>query len=376
MMNPIAPLTNEEIELLRDEQAFMPVLPTYKEVVAQPEILARTLANLQPKVLELAILLAQRNCNRILIMGSGDSYFAAAAARLAFEKYADIQVEAFQAFEYATYGAAAVDERTAIFVISSSGRPTTTWDALDRGLKTQALVIGITDTPYPGNPFAERPPFVLVPGATKAGWPTQTTTTTLAVLLSLAVSLGLKNGNLDVDEAEYLLNELRQIPEKAVVTLQENMTVSRELARLLHQKHYFTLIGGGPNLAVANIGNALLAEGSQKAGIVYEVEEFNHSLRACTILSEDPVFLIAPNGLCLRRLEETIPSLKQQNALIITIVDGEDSIVAENANYLLRVPKTLEEFSPLLTLLPLHLLSLYIAIECIKSGYQRPENPV
>ena len=362
-MNLIAPLTNEEIELLRDEQAFMPVLPTFNEVIAQPEVLARTLLNLKPEILELANLLAQRNCNRILIMGSGDSYFAAAAACFAFEKYADIQVEALQAFEYAVYGAAAVDERTAIFVISSSGRPTTTWDALDRALKTQALVVGITDTPYTGNPFAERPPFVLIPGATKVGWPTQTTTTTLAVLLTLAVSLGLKNGKLDVDEAEYLFNELRQIPEKATVTLQENMNVARQLASLLHQKHYFTLISGGPNLAVANIGNALLAEGSQKAGVVYEVEEFNHSLRACTIQTGEPVLLVAPDGFCLRRLEETIPPLKQRNALIMAIVDREDSIVAENANFLLRVPKTVEAFSPLLTLLPLHLLSLFIAID-------------
>jgi glucosamine--fructose-6-phosphate aminotransferase (isomerizing) len=75
-------------------------------------------------------------------------------------------------------------------------------------------------------------------------------------------------------------------------------------------------------------------------------------------------------------MEETIPPLRQRGALIIAIVDGEDNMVAENANYLLSVPKTLEAFSPLLTLLPLHLLSVFIAVECIKNGYQRPENSI
>src|SRR5439155_2955199 len=144
----------------------------------------------------LAGVLAKRDTREIVLLGSGDSWFAGLACRLAFETYAGLPAEAIQAYEYAAYGRPAFDGRTVAIVISSSGRPTTTWDTLDRALSTPAYILGITDKPYPGNPFQEKSHAALLPGAAKIGWPTQTTTATIALLIDLAIELGRARGHL------------------------------------------------------------------------------------------------------------------------------------------------------------------------------------
>ena len=117
---------------LADETALMPIEATRAEVYAQPKVVARVLQELQEQILELAQTLARRQVNLVLASGSGDSWFAAQAVRLAWDRYAGLPFEALQAYEYAAYGRPGVDDRTLHLVISSSGRPTTTWDALDQ----------------------------------------------------------------------------------------------------------------------------------------------------------------------------------------------------------------------------------------------------
>ena len=161
---------------MSDDQSMMPIAATRAEVAAQPEVIARVLAEQSTTIRELAQQLAARDTRRIALLGSGDSWFAGMACRLAFATYSGLPAEAIQAYEYASYGDPSFDAATAAIVISSSGRPTTTWDALDRALRTAAYVIGITDKPYAGNPFHEKVHTALVPGAAKVGWPAQTTT--------------------------------------------------------------------------------------------------------------------------------------------------------------------------------------------------------
>ena len=119
------------------------------------------LKDLKPQIAQIAQTLADRGVNQVLASGSGDSWFAGQAVRLAWERYAGVVFEPMQAYEYAAYGQPGIDKHTAHFVISSSGRPTTTWDALDRALDTPAYVIGVTDNPSPDNPFVTKLRYLL-----------------------------------------------------------------------------------------------------------------------------------------------------------------------------------------------------------------------
>jgi glucosamine--fructose-6-phosphate aminotransferase (isomerizing) len=354
---------------------MMPISATRREVAAQPEVVARVLAGQSAAVRDLAAVLVERDTREIVLLGSGDSWFAGLACRLAFEIYAGLPTEAIQAYEYAAYGRPAFDSRTAAIVISSSGRPTTTWDALDRALATPAYVVGITDRPYPGNPFHEKSHTALAPGASKVGWPAQTTTATIALLIDLAIELGRARGHLADGEADQLAARLRSLPGAMRAVLDQSGPPAEPLARDLlagGARRIYTFVGSGPSLGAAYVGMALLAEGPQEVGIAIAAEEFHHGLHIATIARDDVVVLIAPSGAASRRCLDTARSARAWGARLLAIVDEQDSAIRELANATFALPAAPEPMTPLLTLLPLHQLSIQLAEQKVAAGYRRP----
>jgi glucosamine--fructose-6-phosphate aminotransferase (isomerizing) len=354
---------------------MMPIAATRQEVAAQPEVVARVLGEQSAGVRDLAATLAARDAREIVLLGSGDSWFAGLACRLAFETYAGLPAEAIQAYEYAAYGRPAFDSRTVAIVTSSSGRPTTTWDALERALATPAYVVGITDKPYAGNPFLEKSHTALVPGASKIGWPAQTTTATMALLIDLAIELGRARNNLSEMEADQLSAQLRALPSAMQKVLDRS---DAQAARQAHDllaggaRRIYTFVGAGPSLGIAYTGMALMAEGPQEAGLAIAVEEFHHGLHIATIARDDVVVLIAPTGPASSRCLDTARSVRTWNARLLAIVDEQDSAIGPLADAVFMIPAAPEPMTPLLTLLPLHQLSIHLADQKVAAGYTRP----
>lgn len=361
---------------MSDEESMMPISATQREVAAQPEVVARVLAAQAAPIHALAEVLAKRQTRALALIGSGDSWFAGMACRLAFEQYAGLPAEALQAYEYAAFGHPAFDAQTAAIVISSSGRPTTTWDALDRALATPAYVIGITDKPYAGNPFSEKPHTVLVPGAEKVGWPAQTTTATIAVLIALAIELGRARGHLSNDEADQRLAELRAIPQAMGTALERSSAPAQRLAAELLDgpRRIYTFVGSGPGVGVAYTGMALLAEGPQEVGIAMAAEEFHHGLHIATIAKDDVVIVIAPTSAGNKRLLDTARSVRTWGSRLIAVVDDSGAAILELADGAFVLPNAPEPMTPLLTLMPLHQLSIQLAAAKVAAGYQRPQS--
>ncbi|MFL5806037.1 MAG: SIS domain-containing protein [Roseiflexaceae bacterium] len=360
---------------MSDEQAMMPIAATRREVAAQPEVVARALVEQGAAVRTLAAALAERDTREIVLLGSGDSWFAGLACRLAFETYAGMPAEAIQAYEYAAYGRPAFDHQTAAVVISSSGRPTTTWDALDRVLATPVYIVGVTDNAYTGNPFRERSHSALVPGAAKIGWPAQTTTATIALLIDLAIELGRARGHLPDDEASRLSAQLRALPSAMRAILDQSGPLAEQLARDLLAggiRRVYTFVGAGPSLGVASVGMALMAEGPQETGLAIAVEEFHHGLHIATVAKEDVVVLIAPSGSASRRCLDTARSARAWGSKLLAIVDQHDSAIGPLADAVFVLPAAPEPMTPLLTLLPLHQLSIQLAEQKVAAGHRRP----
>ena len=355
-----------------EEKALMPTADTIREVSEEPEVVARVLSEQHSKVCEVARTLAARNVRQLFIAGNGDSYFGAQTVRMAFESYTGLPMEVFQAYEYATYGRPGIDESSCMIAISSSGRKSTARDALDRVLSTEAYVIGITDKQKTRNPFIEKPHFAIVPGATKIGWPTQTTVATIAVLIDLAIELGRARGQINSVRADTLLRKLTSIPEKMKKVLDESENHAEKLAQRLYERPIFTFIGSGPGLGVANLGAALFAEGPQRAGVVLPVEEFHHALMFSILSAEDPVILISPNGAAVVRYIDTARSVKRWGSYLISIVDEYDQAIRKLSNGVFTLPPVPEPMSALLTLMPLHQLSIKLALRRAASGHQRP----
>jgi glucosamine--fructose-6-phosphate aminotransferase (isomerizing) len=356
---------------------MMPIAATRREVAAQPDVIARVLVEQSTAIRDLAQRLAARDTDRIVVLGSGDSWFAGMACRLAFETYSGLATEALQAYEYAAYGHPSFDQRTAVIAISSSGRPTTTWDALDRALATPAYVIGITDNPADGNPFHQKVHRALIPGAAKIGWPAQTTTATIAVLLHLAIELGRARGHLAQNAADEHTAQLWALPKQMRAVLAQSEPWAEQLARRLLSsgvRRNYTFVGAGPSLGVAYTGMALLAEGPQEVGIAIAVEEFHHGLHIATVAPEDVVVVIAPTGSASHRCLDTAKSVHAWGAQLVAIVDTQDGAIRNLAGASLELPGAPEPMTPLLTLLPLHRLSIQLAEQKVASGHQRPKS--
>jgi glucosamine 6-phosphate synthetase-like amidotransferase/phosphosugar isomerase protein len=360
--------------MMSDEQAMMPIAATRQEVATQPQSVMRVLEERREEVQALAKTLAERDTAQVLASGSGDSWFAAQAVRQAWEQMAGLPCEAHQAYEYAAYGRLDEGARTAHFVISSSGRPTTTWDALDRALATEAYVVGVTDNDAPDNPFVSRPHAALVPGAVKVGWPTQTTTATMAILIDLAIATGEARGHLSRDEGAHLARTLRTTVRQMGAVQAASAGWTERLARTLGGQRLLTLVGGGPSYAVCQMGSALLAEGPQEVGLAIPVEEFHHALRVATLHEGETVILVAPAGQSAERCRDTVRVVRQWGARLIALLTSEHEDWLDEGGDGLLLPVVPEPFSPLLTVLPLQLLSIALASNKVEGGYQRPRS--
>jgi len=138
----------------------------------------------------------------------------------------------------------------------------------------------------------------------------------------------------------------------------------------LHRIH--TIIGSGPNYGVAHAASALLAEGPQFTGHPMPAEEYHHALRGRTILKGDPVLLIAPSGQGYPRVVEASSDLKELGAYMLAVVDEGEQSITSLVDNCIHVPSVDEPMSPLLTLPPVQMYSLYLASERIATGYRRP----
>jgi glucosamine--fructose-6-phosphate aminotransferase (isomerizing) len=354
---------------------MMPIANTREEVAAQPRVIARVLRELAPQIEALAQQMTEREINQVLASGSGDSWFAAQAVRYAWETYAGVPFEPLQAYEYAAYGRLGDDEKTAHFIISSSGRPTTTWDALDLALASGALVVGITDNPAESNPFVAKPPIALIPKGSKVGWPAQTTSATIATLISLAIAFGKARGHLSKDEATQLNEQLNAIPEQMTAVLEQSTRWAEAFVATLDDKRYlYTFVGGGPSFAMAQNGSALLAAGPQEAGMALTVEEFHHALRIGVVQPEDVVVLIAPQSVVESRCRDTARVVRAWGSRLLVIATPETADLLEADTDGIVLPVVADAMSPLLTLLPLHALSIALATQKVATGYQRPKS--
>ncbi|MCP4421611.1 MAG: hypothetical protein GY805_33785, partial [Chloroflexi bacterium] len=280
-----------------------------------------------------------------------------------------------QAYEYAAYGRLGINEQTAHFVISSSGRPTTTWDALDLALASGAFVIGVTDNPDKSNPFVAKPPVALIPRGSKVGWPAQTTTATIAVLIDLAIAFGQARSHISQDEAAQLRAQLQMIPDQITAVLAQGRQWAESVAAsTTKQPCYYTFVGGGPSFAVAQNGSALLAAGPQEPGMPLTVEEFHHALRIGVIRKEDAVILIAPQSEVANRCRDTARVVRSWGSRLFVIATPETADLLESTADGVVLPNVADAMSPLLTIPPLQILSIALAEQKVATGYQRPKS--
>ena len=161
---------------------------TYEELVGQPDKIRETLSREKEAVKKAAGLLGQKEIRQIYMVGCGDSVAALRGVRFFLESLLGIPCKEEDALDFAYYNSSAVDEKTLVITLSSSGRTVRVVEALLAARARGAQTLALSNTP--DSPLMKAASAGILIHASRKGWPTQSSTAAMAVTVRLGLELG------------------------------------------------------------------------------------------------------------------------------------------------------------------------------------------
>ncbi len=299
------------------------------------------------------------NAKRILIVGCGTSWHAGMVGEYLFEEFARIPVEVEYASEF-RYRNPVVNEDDIVIAISQSGETADTLAAIELAKGRGATIIGICNVV--GSSIAR----VTHAGSYTHAGPeigvasTKAFTAQVTVLTLMALMIGQKKGTLSGGNFYRLLNELDAIPDKVQRVMQAEAQV-KYIADIYKDATNALYLGRGYTFPVALEGALKLKEISYIHAEGYPAAEMKHGPIAL-IDEAMPVFVIATKGASYEKVVSNIQEVKARKGKIIAIVTEGDTVVKELADHVIEIPETADPLVPLLSVVPLQLISYYIAV--------------
>ncbi len=299
------------------------------------------------------------NADRIIIVACGTSWHAGLVAEYIFEDLARIPVEVEYASEF-RYRNPVITEKDVVISISQSGETADTLAAIKLAKSKGAFVFGVCNVV--GSSIARE---------TKAGAythagpeigvaSTKAFTTQITVLTLIALRLARARGTISSSDFRLHLLELEMIPDKVKKVLESEAHI-KNIANIYKNSKNFLYMGRGYNFPVALEGALKLKEISYIHAEGYPAAEMKHGPIA--LIDENmPIVVIATKKGHYEKVVSNIQEIKSRKGKIIGIVTEGDVSVRALADHVIEVPESLESLSPLLTTIPLQLLSYHIAV--------------
>jgi len=174
------------------------------------------------------------------------------------------------------------------------------------------------------------------------------------------LALGMAKGVISQKDYDETLEELIHIPEKIERILKQNDKIKQMAARFTYA-HNFLYLGRGYNYPVALEGALKLKEISYIHAEGYPAAEMKHGPIAL-VDSEMPVIFIATHHVLYQKIVSNIQEVISRHGHIIAVVTEGDEEVAKMVDEVIEIPSTLECLDPVLTVIPLQLLSYHVAV--------------
>lgn len=300
------------------------------------------------------------NAKRIVIAACGTSWHSGLVGEYLFEHLAKTPVEVEYASEF-RYRDPLIGEGDVMLVISQSGETADTLAALREAKARGAMVLGICNVvgstisrETDAGVFTHAGPEIGV-ASTKAF------TAQVVVLTMMALKLGIEKGHINKKQAKEYIRELAAIPDKVDQILKGCDDVTQDMAKLFTYAPNFLYLGRSYNFPVALEGALKLKEISYIHAEGYPAAEMKHGPIAL-IDEMMPVVVIAATDHTNDKMVSNIEEVKARKGRIISIMNSENSDVKDLSEFSISIPSTKDCFSPLLTVIPLQLLSYYIAV--------------
>ncbi len=299
------------------------------------------------------------DAKRIIIIACGTSWHAGLVGEYLFEELARIPVEVEYASEF-RYRNPVIYEDDVVIAISQSGETADTLAAIELAKSKGATIIGICNVVGSSIPRTTHAGSYTHAGPEIGVASTKAFTAQVTLLTLMALSLAQKRKTIDQSRLEKIISELDKIPEKVQEVLETNDKI-KTIAKKFKNARNFLYLGRGYSFPVALEGALKLKEISYIHAEGYPAAEMKHGPIAL-IDEEMPVVIIAPKGGSYEKVVSNIQEVKARKGIIIAVVTRGDQLVKEMADYIIEIPETEDILMPLVSSIPLQLLSYHIAV--------------
>ena len=341
-----------------------------KEIFDQPNVLKDCMRGRliespyshQPAVLLSAVKNHRREllqAKRIVIVSCGTSWHAGLIGKQLIEHFCRVPVEVAYASEF-RYSDPVIEPNDVVMAISQSGETADTLAAIRQAKEKGALIFGIVNSV--GSSIARESDtgtYIHV-GPEIGVASTKAFTGQLVVLTMIALALGMAKGTVQQEEYEETINELVAIPEKIEKILEQNAKI-QALSQKFTYAHNFLYLGRAWNYPVALEGALKLKEISYIHAEGYPAAEMKHGPIAL-IDAEMPVVFIATHHTLYQKNISNMQEVISRQGHIIAIVTEGDEEIKKMVDEVIEIPTTLACLAPLLSVIPLQLLSYHVAV--------------
>lgn len=341
-----------------------------KEIFDQPNVLKDCMSGRivespyshAPQVILSAVTNSRRQllqAKRIVIVSCGTSWHAGLIGKQLIEHFCRIPVEVAYASEF-RYSDPVIGADDVVMAISQSGETADTLAAIQLAKKNGALIFGIVNGV--GSSIARESDtgtYIHV-GPEIGVASTKAFTGQVTVLTMLALALGMAKGTVEQDEYDKTVRELLRIPDKIKKVLEQNDKIEK-IAQTYTYAHNFLYLGRGWNYPVALEGALKLKEISYIHAEGYPAAEMKHGPIAL-VDAEMPVVFIATRHTLYQKVVSNMQEVISRHGSIIAIVTEGDEQVKGMVKEVIELPDTLDCLDPLLSVIPLQLLSYHVAV--------------
>ena len=301
-----------------------------------------------------------KNLKRIIIVACGTSWHSGLIGEYLIEDFARLPVEVEYASEF-RYRNPIITEDDLVIAISQSGETADTLAALELAKSKGATIYGICNVV--GSSIAR----LTDAGAYTHAGPeigvasTKAFTAQVSVLTLLSLGLAQIRGAIGTQKLREMLSGLEVIPKQVESLLKECDNLCREISEKYHKASNFLYLGRGYNFPIALEGALKLKEISYIHAEGYPAAEMKHGPIA--LIDENmPIIVIATKRGHYEKIVSNIQEIKARNGVVIAIVSKGDKEVKALADFAIEIPDVEDALVPLLSIIPLQLISYYIAV--------------
>ena len=328
-----------------------------KEIFEQPRTIGDTIVGCFSNPNE-ELFNMVKGIKRVIIIACGTSYHAGLVGKFWIEKFARIPVEVDYASEF-RYRNYIVDDETLLIGISQSGETADTRFALLDAKKQGAKIVSIVNVV--GSSLARESDYVLYTycGPEIGVAATKTFTAQLVVLFMFALRTGLVKGKVPKEKIEYFHNELNKLP-AIVEEMLKNSDYIKDIASKYQNSNDFLFLGRGLNYPIALEGALKLKEISYIHAEGYPAGEMKHGPIAL-IDEKLPVVCVTPQDSLYEKMLSNVQEVKARKGRIISVGNENDEELKNISEDYIYIPEVEENLYPIVSIIPLQLLSYHIA---------------